>query len=77
MDTTGETEIIELNSPLCHWKEAPPSAVKIADSPKQMVPSLFVNPDLSATEMEAANAAFTLIVPLATAFPQPPVKGIL
>jgi hypothetical protein len=53
VDTTGETEIIEPDSPLCHWKEDPPSAVKIADSPKQMVPSLFVNPDLSATEIEA------------------------
>ena len=73
----GETAITELDSPLCHLKEDPPSAVKMADSPKQIVPSLFAIPDLSVTEMKASNAAMTRIFPVAAALPQPPVKGIL
>ena len=46
VETIGETAITELDSPLCHRKEDPPFAVKIADSPKQMVPSFIANPDL-------------------------------
>ena len=77
VETIGETAITELDSPLCHRKEDPPFAFKIADSPKQMVPSFIANPDLSTTEMEPFSTSLTLIVPFAIAFPQPPVKGML
>jgi hypothetical protein len=41
---------------------APPLAVSVALAPVQIVPSLFVEPEVSATEIEAVGSALTVIV---------------
>lgn len=40
----------------------PPLAVSVALAPVQIVPSLFVEPEVSATEIEAVGSALTVIV---------------
>ena len=39
----------------------PPEAVKVAEAPLQMVPSLLVVPEVSVTPMLAEGLAFTVI----------------
>jgi hypothetical protein len=45
--------------------------------PGQIVPSLFVRPDVSVTSMAAVGIELTVMVPVAVALPQPPVSGIV
>ena len=73
----GETERILFSSPFSHVKEDPPVADKMADDPAHIIPSLFVNPDVSVTIIDATGSSFTTMVPIALTIPQPPVNGIL
>jgi hypothetical protein len=45
----------------------PPEAVKVALAPEHIIPSLFVAPDVSDTEMDADGSGFTVIVVVAVA----------
>jgi hypothetical protein len=73
----GETERILFISPLSHLKEEPPVTDNKAVDPAQIIPSLFINPDVSVTIIDATGISFTIIVPIALTIPQPPVNGIL
>jgi hypothetical protein len=41
---------------------APPEAVSVTLAPLQITPSLFVTPDVSATDIEAEGCGLTVIV---------------
>ena len=73
----GETETKLFISPLPHVKEEPPVADKMADDPAHIIASLFVNPDVSVTIIDATGSSFTTMVPIALTIPQPPVNGIM
>jgi len=45
----------------------PPDAVKVAGAPAQMMPSLFVVPDVSVTAMAGTGSGFTVMVDEAVA----------
>jgi bifunctional ADP-heptose synthase (sugar kinase/adenylyltransferase) len=51
----GETVVAAVLSPLLHTYVAPPEAVSVAEAVAQIVPSLFVLPDVSATAIEAVG----------------------
>jgi hypothetical protein len=45
----------------------PPDAVRVALSPRTIIPSLLETPDVSDTEMDADGSGFTVIVVVAVA----------
>ncbi len=72
----GDTSLTAL-VPLPQEYEFPPFAVSMTFEPGQIVPSLFVRPDVSVTSMAAVGIELTVMVPVAVALPQPPVSGIV
>ena len=45
----------------------PPLAVRVALAPAQIIPSLFVAPEVSVTDIDADGSGFTVMVVLAVA----------
>jgi hypothetical protein len=45
----------------------PPLAVRVALAPAQMIPSLFVAPEVSVTDIDADGSGFTVMVVLVVA----------
>ena len=58
----GDTLMLADVEPLSHRYVPPPLAVRFALAPAQMIPSLFVLPEVSATAIEAVGSEFTVIV---------------
>ena len=67
---------MELVSPVLHLNVEPSSAINMAVSPLQIVPSSFNKPDLSVIAIDESGTVFTVMVPFAIALPQPPNSGI-
>jgi hypothetical protein len=61
----GLTLIEAVVAPPVQTYVPPPLAVKSALAPAQIIPSLFVTPDVSVTAMDAEGSGFTVIVVLA------------
>jgi hypothetical protein len=53
--------------PVFHKYVPPPEAVKVALAPAHIIPSLFVAPEVSVTEMDADGSGCTVIVVVAVA----------
>ena len=58
-------EVVE--APVLHAYVPPPVPVRVAEAPLQIMPSLFVVPDVSATVMPAVGSGFTVMVVVAVA----------
>ena len=54
-------------SPVLQAYVPPPVPVRVADAPAQMIPSLAVVPDVSATVVPAVGKGFTVMVVVAEA----------
>ena len=63
----GDTLIAAVVAVVLHRYVPPPLAVRFALAPAQMIPSLFVLPEVSATAIEAVGSWFTVIVVLEVA----------
>lgn len=72
---TGDTSLIAL-VPLPQEYVLPPLAVSTTLDPEQIVPSSLVRPEVSSTEIAAVGLELTVMVPVASALPQPPVSGM-
>lgn len=64
---TGVTVMAIVVAPVLQRYVPPPLAVSVADAPAQIVPSLLVVPDVSATVIPAVGIGLTVIVVLAVA----------
>jgi hypothetical protein len=49
-------------APLLHTYVPPPEAISVTEAPEQMIPSLFVAPDVSESEMDADGTGMTVMV---------------
>jgi hypothetical protein len=58
----GDTLMLADVEPLSHRYVPPPLAVRFALAPVQMIPSLFVLPEVSVTAIEAVGREFTVTV---------------
>jgi hypothetical protein len=58
----GDLVMAEVSSPVFQLYDVPPLAVIVALAPVQMIPSLFIVPDVSATEIEGVGSGLTVIV---------------
>ena len=67
MVADGVTLMLADVEPLSHRYVLPPLAVRFALAPVQMIPSLFVLPEVSVTAIEAVGSEFTVIVVLEVA----------
>jgi len=68
----GVTVIAAVVAPVLQEYVPPPEAVRVADAPAQMMPSLFVVPDVSVTAIEGTGSGFTVMV--AEAVPVQPIS---
>ena len=57
----GDTVIAAVVAVVLHRYVPPPEAVKVAEAPEQIVPSLFVVPEVSDTLIDAVGSGFTVM----------------
>ena len=63
----GVTVIEVVVAPVLQAYEDPPVPVRVAEAPMQMIPSLLVVPEVSATVIPGVGSGFTVIVVVAVA----------
>ena len=58
----GVTVMVAVIAPVLHKYVPPPDAVRVAEDPEQIIPSLLVVPDVSAIVMDGVGKGLTVIV---------------
>ena len=62
MVDAGVTVIAPVVAPVLQAYVPPPEAVRVADAPAQIMPSLFVVPEVSVTAIVGTGSGFTVMV---------------